>query len=668
MKPREEYEKILKENFHLSHFYDTQWKVIKGLLNGERILFIARTGYGKSLCYQFPAILFDGLTIVFTPLIALMRDQVKNLKKLGIPAASIYHTLSREEKNKIIDLAINNKLKLLYIAPERQENSEWIKVSKGLQISMVVIDEAHCVSTWGHDFRPAYRRIINLVNLLPDNFPVLATTATATIRVQNDISKQVKGNLKIIKGELKRDNFYLKVVKVNNNEEKMVWLAENIPRLKGTGLIYTGTRVESIIFYEWLKFIGIPVVFYNAGLSKEERVKIEKGLMTNKWKCCVSTNALGMGIDKPDIRFIVHTQIPQSPIHYYQEIGRAGRDNKDTQIVLLYNRNNDLELPKSFIENARPPEFKYQKVIDILKEESLRFNDILIKANLNQTKLRVILNDLIDQNIIIKNKNYYEYRYNAPLLNFEVFNAIKSIKYKELEKMIEYCETSECRMKFLCNFLNDNYSEKCNKCDNDLNINERVRVTEYWRQKITSFKENYYPVLEVQNKNIPYLKNGFASAYYGFSNVGTIIHKCKYEGKGDFPDSLLDLVEKVFRKKLIHYKFDLIVFVPPTVSGNLVKNFAIKLGNRTGIPVTDALLKKRDTEPQKNLESRITKKYNLKDAFFLSDENIVKEKNILLFDDVFDSGKTIEEIGKYLCKCGAKTVVPLTIAKTISGR
>lgn len=369
-------EQILKRVFGHDHFYDEQWKAIRHLLLGQRILMIERTSFGKSLCYQFPAVLFEGVTVVFSPLIALMRDQVKSLQRMGINARCINCEQSPEENSYAIDEAIAGRIKILYIAPERQENQEWRMAIHSMQmrLSMVVIDEAHTVSVWGHDFRPAFRRIVDLVKLLPSDMPLLATTATATERVQQDIERQIGDGFTTIRGNLVRDNFRLHVIETKSEEEKMIWLAKHIGSLSGTGLIYTGTRVDTDNYSRWLQFVGVDAVAYNAGLDTETRQEIEHGLMSNRWKCIVSTNALGMGIDKPDIRFIIHTQIPASPIHYYQEIGRAGRDGQPTQVVLFYNSHvgddglaEDYHLPKAFIDGAKPTKEKYQAVIELLK-------------------------------------------------------------------------------------------------------------------------------------------------------------------------------------------------------------------------------------------------------------------------------------------------------------
>ena len=249
---REEAEIKLKRIFGIDHFYDEQWEAIQRILSGERILMIQRTGFGKSLCYQYPATQFSGITVIFSPLIALMRDQVKVLNFRGIPARYINSEQSPEENSNTIQEALAGKIKILYIAPERQENQEWIEATRKMNLSMVVIDEAHTISVWGHDFRPAFRHIINLVKLLPQSLPVLATTATATKRVQNDIERQIGGRLTTIRGSLVRNNFHLYVIKVHSEDEKLVWLAQNLNNLDGTGLIYTGTRVDTEIYAKWL--------------------------------------------------------------------------------------------------------------------------------------------------------------------------------------------------------------------------------------------------------------------------------------------------------------------------------------------------------------------------------------------------------------------------------
>lgn len=726
---RYEAELLLKNTFKFPGFYDEQWQAIEKILRGEKVLLIEKTGFGKSLCFQFPATIFTGTTVIFSPLIALMRDQVKKLNSLGISAKCINSEQSSEDNTQIITDAKNGKVKILYIAPERQENTEWIEATQELELSMVVVDEAHCISVWGHDFRPAFKRIIQLVKLLPKGLPVLAATATATKRVEKDIANQIGDGISIIRGNLMRDNFKLFVVNVNSEDEKLIWLGKNIQRIPGSGILYTGTRVDTQIYSKWFDHLGVSSIAYNAGLDPESRITIENGLMNNEWKCIISTNALGMGIDKPDIRFIIHTQIPQSPIHYYQEIGRAGRDGLTSYIILFYNPE-DRTLPESFIESGRPSIPKYQKVINEVKTDLLSFSELTKLTNLKQNQLRVIKADLIDQGIIREvvfgRRKKYEYIPGSKPLDTKAFEELRNAKMADLENMIAYVETKNSRMKFLCDYLGDNSSHTFTNCDNTGEKKITVSTTPDWKEKLKIFKENFYPILEVapvSNKNIinqktklsivnddgngykltinrkliahvndeseiqnseiefkehflklfethnkkPKLINGVAASFYGFSNVGAAIHRSKYENGGDFPDFLLVMALQAFRKKFGEQKFDWVIYIPPTTSGDLVKNFAIKIAMVLGIPISHNLHKTRDTKQQKIFKNRYLKTENLLDAFTYVKPEEIRDKSILLIDDIFDSGVTIKEIGRILTNFGASKIAPLVIAKTVNG-
>jgi ATP-dependent DNA helicase RecQ len=666
---RQEAEILLQKTFKFEKFHDEQWATIERLLRGERVLLIEKTGFGKSLCFQFPATVFEGITIIFSPLIALMRDQVKKLSSLGIPASCINSEQELSVNEQILEDAKEGKIKILYIAPERQENSEWIEATQHMNLSMVVVDEAHCISVWGHDFRPAFRRIIHLVKLLPRGLPVLATTATATTRVEKDIALQIGGNITTIRGNLLRSNLRLRVLKVSSEDEKLIWLGQNIGSLEGSGILYTGTRANTEIYTKWFEFLGISSAAYNAGLDADSRIAIEHGLMTNKWKCIISTNALGMGIDKPDIRFIIHTQIPQSPIHYYQEIGRAGRDGKLSDIILFYNPI-DRELPEAFIEGGRPSLKKYEKVISVVKEQLLGEKELMKETNLKQTEIRVIKADLIDQRIIREllngRKKEYEYIAGSSPLNSIVFEELRRVKTGELEQMIEYVNTTGARMKYLCDYLGDKADFAYKNCDNTGESKLQVTITEEWKQKLIRFREEYFPQLLVEGRGSNII-NGVAASYYGVSNVGDALHRSKYEGSGDFPDFLLVLCLKTFRKKYGQEIFDLVLYVPPTSSGDLVKNFAVKLATVLKFPISHKLIKSRQTSQQKIFENHYLKSENVAGAFIYTDPEEIKGKSILLVDDICDSGATLKEIGKYLTKLGAIKIAPIVIAKTVGG-
>jgi ATP-dependent DNA helicase RecQ len=439
--------------------------------------------------------------------------------------------------------------------------------------------------------------------------------------------------------------------------------------LPGSGIIYTGTRVDTEIYAKWFEHLKIPSIGYNAGLDVDSRIAIEHGLMENQWKCVISTNALGMGIDKPDIRFIIHTQIPQSPVHYYQEIGRAGRDGQPSFIILFYNPE-DRKLPEAFIEGGRPAISKYEKVITAIKNEMLGIRDLAKRTNLKQNQIRVIKADLIDQKIVrevtIKGYKKFEYITGAPQLDTHVFEELRARKTADLDKMIEYVETTQSRMKFLCDFLGDSFPHPFTNCDNTGLKKITVSVSSEWNQKLQDFREDYFPELEFAIKGVK-LVNGIAASYYGASNVGTTLHRCKYENGGDFPDFLLRLVLKAYHKKFGQEIYDLILYVPPTVSGHLVSNFAEKVSQVLKVPISHNLVKIRQTGEQKSFENSFLKSDNVSGAFYYTAPIEVIGKNILLIDDIFDSGATIKEIGKYLSKLGALKIAPLVIARTVGG-
>lgn len=391
--------------------------------------------------------------------------------------------------------------------------------------------------------------------------------------------------------------------------------------------------------------------------------------MNNQWKCVISTNALGMGIDKPDIRFIIHTQIPQSPVHYYQEIGRAGRDGEPAWIILFYNPK-DRDLPEAFIEGSRPDLSKYDRVISAVKQELLGERDLMRRTNLRLGQIRVIKADLMEQKIVrevtINGRKKLEYITHAPPLDSSVFEALRASKLKELDRMIDYVETTGSRMKFLCSYLGDVTENHFANCDNT-GLRKLVSVQDpVFDDKLIQFRSDYFPELEVELKK-SMMTNGVASSFYGVSNTGEAIHRCKYEDGGDFPEFLVQQTIAAFYHKLAWQKFDLVMYVPPTKSGDLVKNLAGKIAEAIRIPIMHNLVKIRATSEQKSFENGCLKTDNVKDAFQYTGAIDLKGKSVLLIDDVFDSGATMKEIGRYLTTFGVEKVTPLVIAKTVGG-
>lgn len=367
-------ERLLSERFGMQHFHPDQRAIIEQLVKGKRVLAIQRTGWGKSLCYQLASLYYPHLTLVFSPLKALMRDQCQRCNEIyRIPAAIVSSDFTESENQTMLEQAVAGQVKILYIAPERLDNNSWQKYVQRMRISMIVVDEAHCISTWGHDFRRHYSRIVHLLAALPAHIPVLALTATANRRVEQDILQQIGQNTLVVRGSMRRPNLHTNVIHLNDDQEKISYLATNIPTWPGSGIIYTGTRDSAEMIALFLQQQGINAEYYHAGLEDTERQRIEHGLMMNRYKVVCSTNALGMGIDKPDIRFVVHYHIPASPIHYYQEIGRAGRDGNNARCILLYDPK-DLTIQQRFIQTAKPSEENYKRVLSLIRGNTQGWN------------------------------------------------------------------------------------------------------------------------------------------------------------------------------------------------------------------------------------------------------------------------------------------------------
>ncbi|MDQ6660578.1 MAG: RecQ family ATP-dependent DNA helicase [Chloroflexota bacterium] len=462
-------EQQLEERFHITAgFHPAQRDIIEHLISGKRVLAIQCTGWGKSLCYQMVSLYYPHLTIVFSPLKALMRDQCQRCNEVyAIPSAIVSSEFTQNENIETLEQAVAGKVKILFIAPERLDNASWQSCVQQMKISMIVIDEAHCISTWGHDFRPNYRRIMRLLTALPKNVPVLALTATANKRVEADILQQIGAEAEVIRGTMQRPNLYLHVEKLHGDYEKLSYLGEILPHVPGTGIIYTATKREAEMVGTFLQQQDIVAEYYHSGREDNERLTIQQGMMADQYKVICSTNALGMGIDKPNIRFIIHYQLPSSPIHYYQEMGRAGRDGKVSYCILLYD-GADLAVQEYFIQSARPEGNCYELVLSRLRQspQGLRESDIMLATGLTHTAIRVIVADLEDQRFIKHNPRTHLYMAISRFgqLDFSAYDAIRFQKEQELKNMQDYALTNGCYMHYLTSYLGDEQTYRCGAC------------------------------------------------------------------------------------------------------------------------------------------------------------------------------------------------------------
>lgn len=326
---------ILKQYWGYDTFRPLQEDIINAVLAGDDALALLPTGGGKSICFQVPALAKDGICIVVSPLIALMKDQVENLKKRGVPASCIYSGMSFIETKKTLQNAIHGNYKFLYVSPERLETKLFLEYLPAINVNLIAVDEAHCISQWGYDFRPPYLRIANLREHLP-GIPVLALTASATRSVQDDICEKLSfgKNQKRFQLSFERPNLSYSVFNVPSKQNKLLEILNNV---KGTAIVYCKSRKHTKDIADLLRLNKINADFYHAGLSNEERNRKQGEWIQNRIRVIVCTNAFGMGIDKPDVRVVVHYDVPDCLENYYQEAGRAGRDGNRAYAVLLYN-------------------------------------------------------------------------------------------------------------------------------------------------------------------------------------------------------------------------------------------------------------------------------------------------------------------------------------------
>lgn len=497
-------EKLLHDTFGYTSFRDPQKEIIKSILQGNDVLAILPTGAGKSICYQLPSIILDGLTIVISPLISLMQDQVNQIKD-KIPAAYLNSFQTFSEQQVVSAKILEGKIKLLYVSPEKFITNNFQEFIKKVNVSLLAVDEAHCISQWGHDFRPSYLKISEVFNVIP-RCTVAAFTATATPEVRADIIQRLKLQTpKIFVKGFFRPNIYIEVIKIRNRVEKIYDLLNEI---NGAKIIYCQTRKDTEEVNEKLLKRNFSSLPYHAGMTKEERKTIQEFFTENKSEIIVATNAFGMGINKPDIRAVIHFGMPSSIESYYQEIGRAGRDNFKSFAYLLY-QNSDRKIHEYFIQNSFPERKTilnfYNRINDFLKlkigEQSQKIIPLDIK------KLKAILNDSISEQQIQSILSILEKSEIIKIVSENDFATIKvnitPIEFHQIEENLTINEVS------ILEFLFRRFGTKVNREKIKINLSTVVSETGiYFSQidgvlnlldqsglidyKLTSFDEGFY--------------------------------------------------------------------------------------------------------------------------------------------------------------------------------
>ncbi|SHG49691.1 ATP-dependent DNA helicase RecQ [Massilia sp. CF038] len=470
--------KLLHTVFGVDRLRDGQRQVIDSVLDGNDTLAIMPTGSGKSLCYQIPARLLEGTTVVVSPLISLMKDQLEKLTALGVRAAQVNSSLNREEEEAALEGIRSTTHEIVFCTPERLSNPDFLAVLKGVKIGLVVVDEAHCISQWGHDFRPAYLEMAAAIDALGKP-PVLALTATATDDVVADIAKQLgRSRMEVINTGIYRPNLHYRVQQVTNNDERYQQARELVQASAGVGIVYAATVKAAEEMQQVLQEAGESVTLYHGKLPAAERKANQDMFMSGERRVMVATNAFGMGIDKPDTRFVIHLQLPANLEAYYQESGRAGRDGQDAACTLLYFQD-DKRVQQFFLVKHYPSANDLKMIYEIVRklcEEGKPTGDVIDQAigDLPTAKLKVCLKLLKDGKLLRQNRKL-EYLVGAAepsAAAFEELAAIYAGKQERdreaLEQMVSYAVSGFCRWKVLLDYFNDEVEgfEKCCRCDN----------------------------------------------------------------------------------------------------------------------------------------------------------------------------------------------------------
>lgn len=460
---------------------DDQWAAIRALVvDRSRALVVQRTGWGKSAVYFLATALLResgaGPTLIVSPLLALMRNQVVAASRAGVRAATI-NSSNAEDWSTVRDQVSRGEVDVLLVSPERLNNPDFretILPDLTASTGLLVVDEAHCVSDWGHDFRPDYRRLRTLLADLPDGVPVLATTATANDRVIQDVADQLHigagtdpaGTL-VLRGALDRESLRLAVVRLPSNEARLGWLAQRLADLPGSGIIYTLTVSAAQDVASFLRDRGYEVTAYTGRTHPDERERAEQALLDNQVKALVATSALGMGFDKPDLGFVVHLGAPPTPIAYYQQIGRAGRGVRRAEVLLLPGKE-DRDIWAYFGSLAFPSDYKVRQVLSALSDAGRPLSTAALepRVDLSRSRLDMVLKVLDVDGAVRRVRGGWESTGASWAYDEERYRRIAKARSAEQRAMLDYLDTAGCRMEFLLRQLDDPHAAPCGRCDN----------------------------------------------------------------------------------------------------------------------------------------------------------------------------------------------------------
>jgi ATP-dependent DNA helicase RecQ len=610
-----------------------------------------------------------------------MRNQIEMAARIGVRAYTI-HSGNREELDAVEMALAQDACDVLLISPERLNNERFLQsVLPGMsgRVGLFVVDEAHCISDWGHDFRPDYRRIVRILQMLPHGIPVLGTTATANNRVVKDVAEQLGPNLTVLRGSLERDALRLQNIRLANQSERLAWLVENLSKFSGSGIVYCLTVPDTERVAAWLQQKGFSAAAYHAGEETHiDRPALEQAFLHNEVQILVATVALGMGFDKADISFVIHYQRPGSVVAYYQQVGRAGRAVDRAYGILLSGVEDD-EIQEYFIQSAFPSLQVMQEILAALEEaESLSQTELMARVNINKSKLDKALKLLEVEGAVgisFEKRAHYFRTPNPWQPDVERIERLTHLRRAELAEMQAYVTHSGCLMEFLQRALDDPAPHPCGRCANcrrkglpSVVSPVLVREAEEFLKGATiSIKpRKMWPVgiLPDEKRKIPEeYRNaeGRSLCYYGDAGWGKLVRQGKYMD-GQFSDELVEAAARLIQERWApEPRPEWVTCIPSRRHPELVPNFAQRLADRLGLPFCPVLIRTVDVPEQKTMENSSMQARNVFGS--LSLKGSIPDRPVLLVDDILDSGWTLTMAGWILRTHGSGVVSPFTLAQ-----
>jgi ATP-dependent DNA helicase RecQ len=659
---------------------DDQLAAIQALVvERRRAVVVKRTGWGKSAVYFLATRLFRdagaGPTLLVSPLLSLMRDQIAKAEAIGIRATTINSTNLDQWRQVEAELAAGG-VDLLLISPERLNNPQFrtqVLPDLSATVGLLVIDEAHCISDWGHDFRPDYRRLVRVLDNLDPHIPVLACTATANERVMADVAEQLGAAPLLFRGSLDRESLRLSVLTIPSQSDRMAWLADHLPQLPGSGIVYCLTVGDADRVAGWLHANGIDARAYSGRTDPAERLEIEDALRAGQVKVVVATSALGMGFDKPDLAFVIHFQSPDSPVTYYQQIGRAGRALDRAEVVLLCGTE-DRAIWEWFASTAFPPHDQVKAVLGALEAGGPMSTGLLEEiANLSRSRLELLLKVLDVEGAVRRVPGGWE-RTDAPwAYDADRHQRVAAARTAEQAAMVAYATTDQCLMAYLRAQLDDPDPTLCGRCANCTGQRPSPQVSPALAAEAGRFLAGQDLILSPRlawpqgigglRGRIPEelrLQPGRALATLGGPGWGPVVREL-LASDGPVPDELLDAVVRVLGRWEWPERPTWVTFVPSRRHPKLVQDLAERIAEVGRLPLHNLLERTREGPPQLEMANSAHQCRNVHGAFAVTGP--VPPGGALLVDDSADSKWTLTIVGARLRHAGAGPVYPLVLLR-----